>query len=239
MNKIDKYLDRVCSELSGPTSLREHIREELRQHIEDAIAARLEKGQASEQAQQQVLEEFGEPEMMRTELQSIYGKRITAFMIHRAMDWKEKNMTTEWKWNFTSQFGMLLILTVQILLISFVGMYILPQINEYYYSTGIEMPRYAKTLFQSFDFLMYHGYLLLPVLIICVALFEWRFRKSSKSRVRLAIIVWLTFVTAVTATTTSITATVAQISVTRHGQANHKTTSVNNPDKQETHSIVR
>ena len=38
MDRLEHYLDQVCRGISGPRSLRQHIRQELREHLQDATA---------------------------------------------------------------------------------------------------------------------------------------------------------------------------------------------------------
>ena len=37
MNEVDRYLDQACRSVSGPVTLRRHLRKELKEHLEEAI----------------------------------------------------------------------------------------------------------------------------------------------------------------------------------------------------------
>ena len=44
MNDIDRYLDQACRQITGPDSLRAHLRNELKEHLEEAIDALVAEG---------------------------------------------------------------------------------------------------------------------------------------------------------------------------------------------------
>ena len=44
MNDIDRYLDQACRQITGPDSLRAHLRKELKEHLEEAIDALVAEG---------------------------------------------------------------------------------------------------------------------------------------------------------------------------------------------------
>ena len=48
MNDINRYLDQACRSVSGPVSLRKHLREELKEHLEEAIQALVATGMSQE-----------------------------------------------------------------------------------------------------------------------------------------------------------------------------------------------
>src|SRR3982750_674781 len=98
MDKLERYLDQVCRGIAGPRSLRHHIRQELREHLLDAAAEHRRAGLSETQALEKALEDFGGPELVRSELEATHGHRLTAVLIDKAMQWKELTMKSKWLW---------------------------------------------------------------------------------------------------------------------------------------------
>ncbi|MBI1830471.1 MAG: hypothetical protein HYR84_03360 [Planctomycetes bacterium] len=93
MEKLEQYLDQVCRTIGGPASLREHVRQELREHLLDAVAQHQADGISEDEAVDKALEEFGQADEVRSELEAAHGKRrMISLLIDTAMQWKEMTM---------------------------------------------------------------------------------------------------------------------------------------------------
>jgi hypothetical protein len=190
MKDVEEYLDRVCRDLSAPPSLRRHLREELRTHIEEATARHQASGVAPEEAARMAVEEFGDPEMVRDELQGVYGRRLVSLLIDRAMEWKVRTMTSEWKWGFVGQFAVLLVIAIQLILISATAVLIIPQAVEQYDSLRIDAPRYLIGIIKVLRFFGLTWYIWALLVLFGAVIFEWRGPKSGKSLVRIGVGAW-------------------------------------------------
>ena len=76
MDKLEHYLDQVCRTIGGPRSLRQHVRQELREHLRDAAAEYRAAGLSEAEALDRALEDFGGPELVRSELEATHGHRL-------------------------------------------------------------------------------------------------------------------------------------------------------------------
>ena len=65
MNDIDRYLDQACHQITGPDSLRAHLRKELKEHLEEAIDAMVAEGMTRDDATVKAIEDLGAPEAIR------------------------------------------------------------------------------------------------------------------------------------------------------------------------------
>jgi len=187
MKDVEEYLNRVCRDLSAPASLRRHLREELRTHIEEAIARHQTSGAPPEEAARMAVEEFGDPGMVRDELQGVHGQRLVSLLIDRAMEWKVRTMTSEWKWAFVGHFALLLVIAVQLLLISAIAVMIMPIVVEHYSSLQLDAPRYLTGMIDALRFFERTWYVWASLLLLGVVMFEWRGPKTGKSVIRLGI----------------------------------------------------
>src|SRR5437773_11902056 len=98
MEKLERYLDQVCRSLGGARAMRQHVRQELREHLLDAVAQHKVAGATDEAALARALEEFGNPDDVRTELEAAHGHRMMAVVIDEAIEWKETTMKAKWLW---------------------------------------------------------------------------------------------------------------------------------------------
>ena len=89
MDKLEKYLDQVCRSIGGPVEMRQHVRQELREHLLDAVAQHKAAGLAEDAAIQKAIEEFGQPDEVRSDLEAAHGQRMT-WILDKAMQWKER-----------------------------------------------------------------------------------------------------------------------------------------------------
>ena len=106
MDKLELYLDQVCRGIAGPRSLRQHIRQELREHLLDAVAVHRAAGLPEEQAIAKALDDFGGPEEVRGELETLHGHRLLTTVVDKSLEWKEKTMKARWLWTTSAQSGL-------------------------------------------------------------------------------------------------------------------------------------
>ncbi len=90
MEKIERYLDQICHGIAGPRALRNHIRQELKEHLLDALAQHKTAGLPDEEALSRTLEDFGGPDLVRSELEATHGHRLMTVILDKALLWKEK-----------------------------------------------------------------------------------------------------------------------------------------------------
>lgn len=128
--------------------------------------------------------------MVRDELQGVYGRRLVSLLIDRAMEWKVRTMTSEWKWSFAGQFALLLVIVIQLILISATAVMIIPQAVEQYDSLRIEAPRYLIGMIKVLRFFELTWYIWVLLVLFGAVIFEWRGPKSGKSVVRLGMGAW-------------------------------------------------
>lgn len=193
MTDIEEYLNRVCRDLSAPAALRKHLREELRNHIEEAIAEYQASGVPPEEAARRAIEGFGDSATVRDELEGVYGKRLVSLLIDRAMVWKARTMTTEWKWSFAGQFALLLIAGLQVLLISAIAVLVLPIVVERYVDMRVTAPGYLTRMIDVLRFLAQSWYVWAVLVLVAMVVFERRAPKGGKSVMRLGAGAWAVF----------------------------------------------
>jgi len=184
---VEEYLNSVCRNLSAAASLRRHLREELRTHIEEAIAAHQEDGASSEEAVRMAIEEFGDPAMVRDELHGVYGRRLMSLLIDRAMEWKVRTMTSEWKWGFLGQSALMLVMAVQLILILAITVLIMPLAQEHYSFLRVDVPRHLAGMIDVLRFFYQTWYIWVLLILVGAVVFEWRGPKSGKSIIRLGV----------------------------------------------------
>jgi len=134
MNEIDRYLDQACRQITGPDSLRAHLRKELKEHLEEAIDALVAEGMSTGDATAKAIEDLGDPETIRDGMQSVYGPGVTSLFVDRAMKWKDR------RWHIAAQIGLVLIMVSAIFLFWFVPVYIVPVTQKVYQERGLELP---------------------------------------------------------------------------------------------------
>jgi len=185
MNEVEKYLDRVCQSLSGPHSLRQHLREELREHLTEAVEKHVTAGMSQDEAVKKTIEEFGEPEMVRQGLENVYGRRLIGMMIEKAMAWKEKTMKTGWKWSYAAHFFLAMIVTAQVIFISFAVIIVCPRFFQNYEDLQQAPPALLLSYFNVVRFCCDYWFIWLGPIAIVWAVFEWKCRSETKSMIRL------------------------------------------------------
>lgn len=187
MRDIERFLDQSCRSVSGPPALRRHLREELKEHVLELIQNHVSSGLSEEEAVGKALEEFGKPEEVRDGLEEVYGRRVTALLIEKAMDWKEKTMKAEWKWSFAGQSVLVLVGAVLLIYMGSVLVFVLPRAVELYASRAGEIPRYLRPVTRLAASWQYYWYLWMLPFVLGYALFEWKCRCESKPQIRMTI----------------------------------------------------
>ncbi len=194
MDKLEQYLNQVCRSVGGPRSLRQHVRQELREHLLDAVAQHKAAGLPEEEALARALEDFGKPEDVRSELEATHGQRLLAVVIDKAMQWKEMTMRAKWLWTTWAYLGLVLVLTLEVLFLTFMVLFIVPKFQRLMRDGLLDsavleeqgatwMPEFLNGL-QGVT----RGYTTFVVLAVAVlwALFEWRVRSEHKAFIRLS-----------------------------------------------------
>jgi hypothetical protein len=193
MSELDQYLDQICRSLGGPRSLRQHVRQELREHLLDAAAEHQATGLTQQQAIAKAIEDFGRPELVRSELQATHGHRLIAVVIDKAMQWKEKTMKAKWLWTSWAHFALALIIGLQAAFIITAILFIHPTHQMLAKDEYLIFPQEADSISWMHPFLADVAgainnvfWWLIPLLLLW-ALFEWRVRSDNKTLIRLGI----------------------------------------------------
>lgn len=194
MDKLEHYLDQVCRGISGPRSLRQHIRQELREHLRDAVAEHRAAGLSEEAALARALEDFGGPEQVGSELAATHGHRLMSVVIDKAMQWKEMTMRAKWLWTTWAYLAVAGVIAMEVLWITFAVIFLVPKFQELLQDGLIDpailddqgvawMVSFLKGLSHVGD-----RYTTFLVLLAAAAwgLFEWRVRSENKPFMRLS-----------------------------------------------------
>jgi hypothetical protein len=196
MDELEHYLDQVCRGIGGPSSLPQHIRQELREHLVDAAAEFREAGLSDAEALARALESFGGPAQIGSELAATHGHRLLATVIDKAIDWKERTMKAKWLWSSWAFLAVLALLALELFSITFGVVYLVPKYQYCFQKGWIQSENSAVTAFLSWarSFLqrleLVADYATGLALAAAVAwgLFEWRVRGENKSFMRLALL---------------------------------------------------
>lgn len=199
VNELERYLDRVCLGVAGSRSLRQHLRQELREHLEEAIERYSARGMSEEEAVEKAIAEFGKAEAVGEDLQEVYGRRQTTFLLETAMRWKETTMKTEWKWNLIAHACMVLTLTISFLFVLFTEVYILPKLHASYAKLELPLPAFCREFWGILLAVTRSWFVWLPLLIALAVVYEVLSKSDFKRLVRLAVVSLVTFVFTVTA----------------------------------------
>lgn len=192
MDKLEQYLDQICRSIGGPRSLRQHVRQELREHLLDAVTQHRSEGLSEESALARALEEFGQPEAVRSELEAMHGQRMLAVVIDKAMQWKEKTMKAKWLWMTWAYLGLVLVLALEVLFITFNVVFIIPKYQKLTRDGIIDVTleqglEWMSLFLNRLSYTMGHftTFLLLAAAAVW-GLFEWRVHSENKPFMRLA-----------------------------------------------------
>lgn len=193
MKKLEQYLDQVCQSIGGPWEMRQHVRQEMREHLSDAVAQHKAAGMTDEQALDQAIDEFGKPDEVRSELEAAHGQRMT-WIIDKALEWKEKTMRAKWLWMTWAYIGLVSVIALEVLFITFNVLYIIPKFEMLLRDGMIDSVHLeeqgvswmARFLFDVSYVSNQHALLLVVVSALAWGLFEWRVRSENKPFMRLA-----------------------------------------------------
>jgi len=193
MGKLDQYLDQVCRGIGGPMEMRQHVRQELREHLLDAAAQHKAAGLTDEAALDKVLEEFGKPDEVRTELEATHGQRMNWF-IEKAMQWKEKTMKSKWLWLSWAHGMVGAILGLEVLFITFNVILIIPRFQKLMIDGIIDpdiMEDQGVAWFVNFlhNLSYVAGHWTTQITLAAIVLwgfFEWRVKSEHKTFIRLS-----------------------------------------------------
>lgn len=195
MDKLEHYLDQVCRSIGGPRALRQHVRQELREHLLDAAAEHKRAGLPEEEALNRALEDFGGPEEVRSELEAMHGHRLLPVVIDKAMQWKERTMKAKWLWMTWAYLTAVLVIVLQVLFITFNGMYILPKFKKLTHEGVINLTRldisgtaWMVSFLSRLSDLGNHATEILLAAVAAWGLLEWRVKSENKPFIRLSVL---------------------------------------------------
>src|SRR5215469_11703782 len=194
MKKLEQYLDQVCRSIGGTRALRQHVRQELREHLLDSVAQHKAAGLPEEAALEQALEEFGQAEEVRSELEATHGQRLLAVVIEKAMLWQEKTMKAKWLWTTWAYLALGLVIVLQTLFLVFTNLMIVPRFellvrHGFVDPAVLEQNDWSWTrtwLLNLHDLTGHHTTLVLLLAAVAIGIFEWRVRSENKSFMRVA-----------------------------------------------------
>ena len=193
MEKLEQYLDQVCRRMGGPWAMRQHVRQELREHLLDAVAQHKAAGMTEADALTKALDEFGRPDEVRSELEATHGQRMN-WILDKAMQWKEMTMKAKWFWASWTYVGLVGVIVLQALFITFNVLFIIPKFHKLMHD-GIIDPTIAEDgetrwMVDYLNTLSYvAGHYTLVLILVSLAawgLFEWRVKSENKSFIRLS-----------------------------------------------------
>ncbi len=192
MDKLEEYVERICLRMGGPRALRAHVRQELREHLTDAVDEHRRAGMSEEQALERALLDFGGPEEVRKELEAAHGQRMTAVIVEKAMQWKEKTMKERWLWSTWAHLAMAAVIAVEVLFLYAATIFIYPKYQELAQDGWVnwgepkEFNAWATNVLGRTDYLCSNPWWILGVLGALWIFFEWRERGENKMLIRLA-----------------------------------------------------
>ena len=196
MNEIDRYLDQACRQITGPASLRAHLRKELKEHLEEAIDALVAEGMSREDATAKAIEDLGDPEIIRDGMESVYSPGVTSLFVEQAIKWKDR------KWHLYAQIGLVLIIVLAIFVFWFVPVKVMPVMAKLCEERGLELPGFMQATIRVLDRVFvfgveYHWYLLLVPPAAVVVFFEWMCKSENKTSIRTFILVGMSLASVV------------------------------------------
>ncbi len=137
MEKIERYLDQACHGVAGPRALRAHIRQELKEHLLDAIAQHKNAGMSDDDALSRALEDFGGPDLVRSELEATHGHRLMTVILDKALQWKENTMKARWLWTSWAYIALGLTAVFEIVFLTGVPIFLLPKYRDIFHDGWI------------------------------------------------------------------------------------------------------
>lgn len=197
INQLEQYLQQVCRSMGGPRALREHVRQELREHLLDAASQHQAAGMNEEEALQKAIEEFGQPEAVRSELEATHGHRMMmAMVLDKALEWKEKTMKAKWLWTTWTYLMVVGVIALEIFFLFFQFIYIIPKIkklksdgffvsNENHFLSANWILDFLNQLCVAADKITWW---MILIIVALWGLFEWRVKSENKTFIRLSVL---------------------------------------------------
>src|SRR5262245_33237346 len=130
MDRLEQYVDQVCRHIGGPRAMRQHVRQELREHLLDAVAQHRAAGMPEDKAVEQALEEFGQPEELRSEMEAAHGQRVLAVVLDKAMGWKERTMKAKWLWSSWAYLSLVAVIGLEVFFLTFTVIFLIPRFQR-------------------------------------------------------------------------------------------------------------
>jgi hypothetical protein len=186
MDKLERYLDRVCRGIGGPRDMRQHLRQELREHLLDAAAKYKAAGLPEDRALEQALADFGQPEEVRSGLEEAHGQRLMGVVIDKALDWKEKTMRAKWLWSTWAHVALGVVIVLEVLFLTGAEVFLIPKVRVILQNIGADPPYFARNAFIGLNWLADNVTWFLLLAAAVWALFEWRVRSENKPLIRLS-----------------------------------------------------
>ncbi|HQR08508.1 MAG TPA: permease prefix domain 1-containing protein [Gemmatales bacterium] len=197
MNQLEQYLQQVCRSMGGPRALREHVRQELREHLLDAASQHQAAGLSEEAAMDRAMQEFGQPEVVRSELEATHGHRMMmAMVLDKALEWKEKTMKAKWLWTTWTYLMVVGVIALEIFFLFFQFVYIIPKIKKLksdgYFAINERTDSTITGIHDLLDKLINAADQITWWMILLIAaiwgLFEWRVKSENKTFIRLSVL---------------------------------------------------
>jgi hypothetical protein len=122
-----------------------------------------------------------------------------AVVIDKAMQWKERTMKARWLWSTWAHLALAAVIVAQVAFVSATMVFIMPKVRQIVMDAGwgggmvadgrgldAYLPR-SQSFLDAMEWVSAHGVLLLVLLAIAWALFEWRVRGENKPSIRLSL----------------------------------------------------
>ena len=203
MNDIDRYLDQACRQITGPDSLRAHLRKELKEHLEEATRALIAEGMSTEDATAKAIEDLGDPEAIRDGMESVYSPGVTSLFVEQAIKWNGR------RWHLAAQIGLVLIIVLAFLFVAFAMVYIVPKLHHEYQKLGQDLLDLLQAPVHISVFVVNYWYLCLIAIAAAVGFFEWMCKSENKRSIRTFILVGSSLLTVAAALWTAFAIVVA------------------------------
>ena len=193
MNEIDRYLDQACRQITGPDSLRAHLRKELKEHLEEAIDALVAEGMSKDDATTKAMEELGDPDVIRDGMESVYSPGVTSLFVDKAIKWRDQ------KWHIAAQVGLALIASTAIGCTVFMMIFVTPKLVAIHQYLDVEVNAYLQTAIGVGTVGFKYKWIWLLGLTGGLGLFEWNCRSENKAALRTVVGVSLSLLSVVAA----------------------------------------
>lgn len=191
MDRLERYLDWVCGRIAGPRELRAHIRRELSDHLLDAAHQHQSAGMSREDAVKKALDDFGAPDDVRADLEQTHGARLSAIVLEKALQWKEKAVKAKWFWKTWAHLALVAVLLMELAFICGATIFILPKFHQFandVWSPLGAFDAWAIHFLLTVAWFVSNRILVLIVVAAAWTLFEWRVRSENKPFMRFAAI---------------------------------------------------